>query len=79
MSVAGSWTIVSTHALDRAIAISRADRVPSAIACPPDGVCVSPLRSGKFALNGTEIVGASLGTLAASIKPRNGSWNVQVL
>jgi hypothetical protein len=59
MSVAGSLIIVSTPAFDRAIAISSADRVASSIACPPDDVCDIPLRSGRVALKGTEIVGPS--------------------
>jgi hypothetical protein len=51
--------IVSTPAFDRAIAISSADRVASSIACPPDDVRDIPLRSGRVALKGTEIVGPS--------------------
>jgi len=68
MPVAGSLTIMSTHARDRAIDISSADRLASSIASPPDGVCEISLRSCRVGVKGTEIVGELFGLLAASSK-----------
>jgi hypothetical protein len=60
MSAAESLRIVSTHALQRAIAVSSADRVASSIAWRPNGECEIPLRRGRVAVKGTEIVGPLL-------------------
>jgi soluble lytic murein transglycosylase-like protein len=60
-SIPESWirAVMRVESFGDPIAISSADRVASSIACPPDGVCDIPLRSGRVALKGTEIVGLS--------------------